>query len=220
MVDTPKKPSMNVQMVSVDKLVPDPDNPRVNNSAVSVVAESIRLFGFRVPLVVNSEYKISAGHTRYRAALMLGIEEVPCLIADDLTPDQLAAFSVAENRTSDFSFFDVAKLGQFVTEIPPELLASFELDTLLTGSTSDGSEVAQVVTEPTKRAGLDLAPFEKYQYVMIMCRTEFDYTNLLTMLHLENVQKGYITGVLKAGASYGRVIEYPDFMDKVVRRES
>jgi len=71
--------------------------------------------------------------------------------------------------------------------------------------------------EPEKRNGLDLAPFEKYQYVMIVCRTEHDYLNLLARLDLEDKQKAYVDGVLKRGSSTGRVIEYPAFLDRIGR---
>lgn len=215
----PQKPSPNsdmaIQMFDLESLVPDPDNPRVNSGAISQVAESIRLFGFRVPLVVNSEGKIIAGHTRYRAALMLGMEKVPCVLADDLTQAQQDAFAVAENRTSDFAFFDVEKLTAFVSDIPPELLAAFDIDAVLTTGFGDDDSDPTSTKEPEKRAGLDLAPFERYQYVMILCRTEHDYLNLLDRLGLEDKQKGYVEGVLKRGSSYGRVIEYPQFLERM-----
>jgi hypothetical protein len=206
---------MAIKMFDLEALTPDPDNPRVNSGAIAQVAESIRLFGFRVPLVVNADGKIIAGHTRYRAAIMLGMEKVPCVLADDLTTEQQDAFAVAENRTSDFAFFDVEKLSTFVTGIPPELLAAFDIDAvLLTGASSDDPEELSV-KDPEKRNGLDLAPFERYQYVMILCRTEHDYLNLLDTLGLEDKQKAYVEGVLKRGSSYGRVIEYPEFVDRI-----
>lgn len=204
----------NMQMVEVNDLVPDPKNPRNNSGAISAVAESIRQFGFRVPIVVNGENEILAGHTRYRAAIMLGMDEVPCLIADDLTEDQQAAFAVAENRTSDFSFFDTEKLAEFVADIPEDLLVAFDVDAVLAPPEPD-EDLGGSGKEPEKRQGLDLAPFEKYQYLTIICRTEFDYSNLLSRFELENPQKRYVDGVLKRGTSYGRVIEYPDFMQKL-----
>lgn len=211
----PPSGDMSIKMFDLDALTPDPDNPRVNSGAIEQVAESIRLFGFRVPLVVNADGKIIAGHTRYRAALILGMEKVPCVLADDLTPEQQAAFAVAENRTSDFAFFDVEKLSTFVDGIPPELLAAFDIDALLGAGSVDDDEVTALTKDPEKRNGLDLVPFERYQYVMILCRTEHDYLNLLDRLGLEDKQKAYVEGVLKRGSSYGRVIEYPAFLDRI-----
>lgn len=201
-------------MVKVGDLHPNPDNPRVNSSAVGSVSESIRLFGFKVPLVIDGDNMILAGHTRYRAALNLGLEEVPCLLATDLTEEEQAAFSIAENRTSDFAFFDLPKLSEAMVDIPTDLLAGFDLDVLIHGTQEDETIEPKANETPEKRVGLDLAPFEKYQYVTIICRTEFDYINLLERLGLENVQKRYVAGSLKQGSSYGRVIEYADYVER------
>ena len=209
---------MDVQMVDVDDLRPNPNNPRANDGAIAAVGESIRQFGFRVPLIIGKDNLIIAGHTRYRAAIIEGMEKVPCVVADDLSEEQQAALTVAENRTSDFSFFDIEKLGEFVEDIPEEMLAAFDVDTLLHGL--DEEEAAQSSDKaPEKRQGLDLAPFEKYQYVMIMCRTEHDYLNLTQRLGLEDTQRRYVDGVLKRGSSYGRVIEYPEFLERMKEGE-
>ena len=208
---------ISIKMVKVSDLVPNPDNPRVNTSAVSAVVVSIKRFGFKVPIVVDADNGILAGHTRYRAAVTLGLKTVPCVDASDLSEDERAAFSVADNRTSDFAFFDISKLSDMVSTIPEELLEGFDLDSLL-GAEADSEEAAALVKVPEKREGLDLAPFERYQYVMVLCRTEFDYVNLLDLLGLEDVQRKYVEGVLKRSTSYGRVIEYPDFVEQI--RES
>lgn len=210
----PEVPSTSIRMVKVADLRPDPDNPRVNSGAVAYVVESIREFGFKVPIVIGTDNLIRAGHTRYRAAVQLGLTEVPCIDASDLTEEQQRAFAIAENRTSDFAFFDLPKLAEVVMDIPADLLAGFDIDALVTPQDEEDKDEKAKGT-PEKRPGLDLAPFERYQYVMILCRTEFDYTNLLTRLGLENIQKRYVDGALKQGSSYGRVIEYADFLDKV-----
>jgi hypothetical protein len=207
--------NMEIRMLDLESLVPDTNNPRVNSGAISQVAESIRLFGFRVPIVVNANTKINAGHTRYRAAVLLGMDKVPCMLADDLTEEQQNAFAVAENRTSDFSFFDADKLREFTQDIDASLLASFDIDMLLSNSIVDDEETAKSNSEPEKRKGLDLVPFERYQYVMILCRTDFDYVNLIERLGLEDKQRAYVEGTLKQGSSYGRVIEYPDFVARM-----
>lgn len=210
----PEVPTTSIRMVRVADLRPDPDNPRVNSGAVAYVVESIREFGFKVPIVIGTDNLIRAGHTRYRAAVQLGLTEVPCIDASDLTEDQQRAFAIAENRTSDFAFFDLPKLAEVMVDIPADLLAGFDIDALIVPQDEEDKDGGSKGT-PEKRPGLDLAPFERYQYVMVLCRTEFDYTNLLTRLGLENVQKRYVDGALKQGASYGRVIEYADFLDKV-----
>lgn len=201
-----------IKLVPIADIRPNPDNPRVNSGAVAAVSESIRLFGFRVPLVLDGDNMILAGHTRYRAALNLGLTEVPCMDGSDMTKEQAEAFAIAENRTSDFSFFDLPKLAEVMVEIPADLLAAFDMDVLITPEEEE--DKAKKSGDAEKRRGLDLAPFEGYQYVMILCRSEFDYTNLLARLKLENVQKRYVDGALKQGASYGRVIEYADYVER------
>lgn len=215
MTTTQPEASSEVRMVPIGKIIPNPDNPRVNSGAVAYVVESIRQFGFRVPVVLGSDNMIVAGHTRYRAAVQLGMTEVPCIDVSHLTPEEQTAFAIAENRTSDFAFFDLPRLTEQMAELPSDLLAGFEMDSLITSDVSpdDGEESAGGAS-PSKRAGLDLAPFEKYQYVTIICRTEFDYVNLLDRLKLEDVQKRYVNGALKRGTSYGRVIEYSDFVER------
>jgi len=81
----------------VDDLIPYENNPRYNDEAVEYVANSIKEFGFKVPIIIDKNNVIVAGHTRYKASLELGLEEVPTIIADDLTDEQVKAFRLADN---------------------------------------------------------------------------------------------------------------------------
>lgn len=93
------------------------NNPRNNDEAVETVANSIKEFGFKVPMVIDSDNVIICGHTRYKACLQLGIEEVPCIIADDLTQEQVKAFRIAENKTNEYATWDYEKLHQELLEL-------------------------------------------------------------------------------------------------------
>lgn len=86
------------------------NNPRRNDEAVKYVANSIREFGFKVPIVIDSNDIIVAGHTRVKACYELGITEVPCIIADDLTEEQIRAFRLADNKTAEIAGWDFSKL--------------------------------------------------------------------------------------------------------------
>lgn len=97
---------MNIQNVKVKDLKPYEKNPRKNDSAVDAVAASIKEFGFKVPIVVDKENVIIAGHTRLKAAEKLGLKEVPVIIADDLTPEQIKAFRLADNKTAELAGWD------------------------------------------------------------------------------------------------------------------
>lgn len=92
-------------------LHPYEKNPRNNDGAVKYVAASIREFGFKVPIVIDSYGEIIAGHTRYKAAHELGLETVPCVVADDLNPQQIKAFRLADNKTAEMAEWDFEALN-------------------------------------------------------------------------------------------------------------
>lgn len=99
------------------------NNPRHNDGAVDGVAESIKQFGFKVPIVIDTDGVIIAGHTRRKAAEKLGLEVVPCIVADDLTPDQIKAFRLADNKTAELASWDFEKLEAELAE-----LTAFDFD--------------------------------------------------------------------------------------------
>lgn len=108
---------MNVQYIDISKIKPYEKNPRYNENSVGPVAESIKEYGFRVPLVLDKENVIVCGHTRFLAAKSLGMQEVPCVIADDLSEEQIKAYRIADNKTADFSIWDNKLLLEELTEL-------------------------------------------------------------------------------------------------------
>lgn len=94
---------MKITPTAISGIKPYPNNPRLNDEAVDAVAESIRQFGFRQPIVVDVENVIICGHTRYKAALKLGLEKVPVHVAKDLTPEQIKAYRIADNKTGELA---------------------------------------------------------------------------------------------------------------------
>lgn len=98
---------MEIEEVKLQDLRPYERNPRKNEAAVPVVMESIRNFGFKVPLVIDKDNIIVCGHTRYKAAKRLGMNTVPCIRADDLTPEQIRAFRLVDNRAAEMSEWDI-----------------------------------------------------------------------------------------------------------------
>jgi len=95
---------------TLEELKPYKNNPRNNDGAVDAVAASIKEFGFKVPIVIDADGEIIAGHTRLKAAKKLGLIEVPCIIADDLTPDQIKAFRLADNKTAELAEWNLELL--------------------------------------------------------------------------------------------------------------
>lgn len=93
------------------------NNPRNNDGAVRAVAKSIKEFGFKVPIIIDSDGVIVAGHTRRKAAEYLGLETVPCIVADDLSPEQVKAFRLADNKTGELADWDFDKLEEELEEL-------------------------------------------------------------------------------------------------------
>lgn len=96
----------------ITDVIPYEDNPRINDRAVKAVAESIREFGFNQPITVDKDGVIVTGHTRLKAAIKLGLDEVPVTVLDDLTPEQIRAYRLADNKTAELAEWDEDKLIQ------------------------------------------------------------------------------------------------------------
>ena len=101
---------MKIEYKNIEDIIPYENNPRHNENAVDYVANSIKEFGFKNPIIIDKENVVIAGHTRLKACEKLGITRVPCLVADDLTEDQIKAFRIADNKVAEFSSWDMDKL--------------------------------------------------------------------------------------------------------------
>lgn len=99
-------------MMPLANIRPYNNNPRINDNAVDRVVASIQQFGFRQPIVVDKDMVIIVGHTRYKASKVLGLKEVPVIIADDLTPEQAKAYRLADNKVGEASLWDFDKLDE------------------------------------------------------------------------------------------------------------
>jgi len=117
---------MQIENVNVKKIIPYVNNPRKNDgAAVDKVAASIKEFGFKVPIIIDGNNVVVAGHTRLKAAKQIGMTEVPIIRADDLTKSQVKAFRIADNRIAEESNWDFEKL-----EIELEGLDDFDIGIL------------------------------------------------------------------------------------------
>lgn len=108
---------MNIVLKKVGDITPYEKNPRKNDDAVKYVAESIRQFGFKVPIVIDKDGIIVAGHTRHKAAQKLKLKEVPCIVADDLTEEQIRAYRLADNKVSEAAEWDFELLADELDNI-------------------------------------------------------------------------------------------------------
>lgn len=121
---------MEIVLKKLDELKPYAKNPRINDDAVEYVMNSIKEFGFKVPLVIDKNGVIVTGHTRYKASQKLGLKEVPCIVANDLTDKQLQAFRIADNKVSDYSIWDNKLLLDELEDINFEIFTGFDVSDL------------------------------------------------------------------------------------------
>jgi len=153
---------MKIEQWEIGKVKPYDKNPRRNDKAVEAVAKSIREFGFRQPIVVDADGLIVVGHTRYKAALKLGLATVPVHVAADLSPQQARAYRIADNRTNETAEWDVdllpielgelrdggtdLKLLGFTDKELAEYLKDFDTD--LEDGAADAEEAARTIHCP------------------------------------------------------------------------
>ena len=102
---------------NINELIPYENNPRINDKAISYVANSIKQFGFKNPVIIDNENVIIAGHTRLKACKQLGIKEIPCIYADDLNDEEVKAFRLADNKVSEIAEWDYTKLDLEIESI-------------------------------------------------------------------------------------------------------
>ena len=124
---------MNIIEKKVKDLKPYEKNPRLNDDAVKYVAESIKEFGFKVPIVIDKDNNIVCGHTRWKACKKLKIDTVPCVVADDLTEEQIRAYRLADNRVAEKAEWDLALLDTELAEIETIDMTLLGVDEPITG---------------------------------------------------------------------------------------
>lgn len=154
---------MKIVSVSLQDLRPYENNPRINDNAIDSVANSIKEFGFKVPVVITKDNVIVAGHTRYKASLKLGLKEVPCIVADDLTEEQIKAFRLADNKVSELAEWDFEKLNIELSNIDLDMsLFNFDVKELsveidkhkeVEEDNFDVEETLEEISTPTVKRG-------------------------------------------------------------------
>ena len=193
-------------------LKPYANNPRNNESAVEPVANSIKEFGFKVPIVATSDGEIINGHTRFKASKRLGLEKVPVIIADDLTDEQIKAFRLADNKVSEFSTWNEDKLRDELKQLEMDMTEfGFEF-TELTELLEEEKEKEQ---EPEIKFTEELG--EESNYIVLKFDTSVDWLLLESLFDLPRVH----ALASKAGRErkgVGRVVDGVEFIDVIVER--
>jgi len=201
------------------ELIPYENNPRKNDSGVIKVARSIEEFGFRVPITIDRSDKVVAGDTRLKAAKRLGMEEVPCIYADGLTPEQVKAFRLIDNRVSDYTFWDDGKLEQEIDELLSEGidLSDFFGD----GKAGFGGELDEPEPEPEEdKAEVPFSEelLEEHNYVVLYFDNEVDWLQAMSLFQLERVRNLSTSKDGKGNRKrigLGRVVRGADFLKRI-----
>ena len=146
----------------LSELTPYANNPRLNDGAVDAVAASIKAFGFKVPIIIDKDGVIVAGHTRLKAAQKLGMKTVPCIVADDLTPEQVKAFRLADNKVGELAEWDLDTLKVELGNIG-------EIDLSGMGFDLNDDKPAEDIIEPTEKE------INGYQFVHYMVTVDINH---------------------------------------------
>lgn len=151
---------MNIEIIKIDELIPYEQNPRDNKAAVDAVANSIANFGFKVPIIIDQNNVIVAGHTRLLASQKLELDEVPCIRADDLTDEQIRAFRIADNKTAELADWDLDKLTAELAQLEDiDMtqfgfdLSEFEIETEVEEDDFDSDAALEAIIEPKSKPG-------------------------------------------------------------------
>lgn len=169
-----QKTARAIIMLPVPEVRPYEKNPRKNAEAVKYVKASIEKFGFKQPIIVDSNRVIIAGHTRLEAAKSLGMAEVPCIVADDLTDAQVKALRLADNKVAEFAEWDLDLLGGELgelAEISDIDMGDFGFD--------DNLEMDDEEENGTEEKGVNLS--ETFQ-IIVECENEIEQQEIFEKL--------------------------------------
>lgn len=148
-----KREATRIELLPISEILPYAKNPRKNEKSVKFVKESIRQFGFKVPIIIDSKREIVCGHTRLLAAKSLGLSEVPCIAADDLTDEQIKAFRLADNKVGEFSDWDLDLLNNELSEIAEIDMGDFGFDLFENEETEVVEDEVPEEAEPVCKKG-------------------------------------------------------------------
>lgn len=174
---------MQIEMIKVEELTPYAGNPRKNDKAVKAVAESIKNFGFKVPITIDKNGVIVTGHTRLRAAIKLKMKEVPVIRLDDLNDDQVKAFRLVDNKVAEIAEWDVEALIKELNEIEMDLTSfGFENQKGINDITEDEFEI-EVPKTPKAKYG-DIYRLGEHR---LICGDSTDQATLEKLLDMDMV---------------------------------
>lgn len=151
---------MEIISKRLNDLKPYENNPRKNDEAVDALAESIKEFGFRVPLIISKDGTIISGHTRYKAAKKLDLDRVPCIVADELNEDEVKQFRIVDNKTQELAKWDFAALAEEL-----ENIKAINMDVFgFAAFSEDAAEPEEITSSLSEGEEVDLDDFDDDQF--------------------------------------------------------
>jgi hypothetical protein len=207
---------MEIIKKKISELVPYANNAkRHNEDQVLKIASSIREFGFNVPVIIDKDSNIIAGHGRTLAAKKIGMDSVPCIMVDHLSDMQRKAFALAENKVAEVGGeWDEKKLKTEIESLLESVglldAAGFtdtEIDKLLAVDLEDEESQLDSI------AKMELQPFEKYDYIMLLFDNDQEFSNACERLEIKQVAVEYNAKCKKVGL--GRVVKGSKFLEIV-----
>lgn len=164
---------MDIKSMKLEDLKVYENNPRKNDEAVPYVAASIKEFGFKVPIIIDKDKVIIAGHTRYKAAKELKLKSVPVIVADDLTEDQVKAFRLIDNKTQELSSWDFGKLLDELNSLIDDIdMTQFGFAPI--GEEEEGGDKASQDLDEGEELDLDDFEDEKFECTCPACGFKFN----------------------------------------------
>lgn len=204
---------MKILNIRIDQIRPYEKNPRINDEAVKYVANSIKEFGFKQPIVIDKNNVIVAGHTRYKAAMELGLESVPCIMADDLTDEQVKAYRLADNKVAEASEWDFDLLNNELEDI-------FDIDMEKFGFSIDEDED---FSEEKEKAEVEFTEVfnEENNYIILQFKNDIDWLQAQSVFDIKpkmaySTRKDGSIGKSMRRVGVGRVLDGGEALKKIV----
>lgn len=207
---------MKIINKKIEELTPYENNPRNNQEAIEYVANSIQNFGFKVPLVIDKNNVIVCGHTRYESAKKLGMEEVPCIVADDLTDEQIKAYRLADNKVGEIASWDFNALDIELDDIDMDMEQFGFLKEI-------EEELGKIIEKPEVEFTEVLG--EEHNYIVLYFDNEVDWIQAESLFdikekkNLSTRKDGTISKNMER-KSIGRVLNGAKAIERILRNEN
>ena len=202
-----------IVLMDINDIHPYANNPRFNDEAMHSVANSIKEFGFQQPIIVDKNNVVIAGHTRLKAAKYLNLKKVPVIVAKDLSDEQVKAYRIADNSTSELARWDIDLLNLELEDIKYDM-ADFGLFTDENEGLAEKASGDKLDEKEIKK--MELRAFEHYDYLVFVFDNQQDFLNACTNFNIQKVDGGYVNRKL----GIGRVVKGDKLIERLGDKDS